>query len=121
MLRTRGVIIDNETIVCAIQSILERLRPRPGDKTCSWLPISHDMGLIGMLLSALCGMSRPEWAGGGEIVLMTPEMFVRRPSRWFEACSAFGSTITCSPTFGLDLIARRPPSSSLNLSNLEFA
>jgi len=35
--------------------ILERLRPEPGDCPCTWLPLSHDMGLIGMFLSSVAG------------------------------------------------------------------
>jgi acyl-CoA synthetase (AMP-forming)/AMP-acid ligase II len=58
---------------------------------CSWLPLYHDMGLIGCLLTTL---ERP-----GELVLMPPEVFAARPAIWLRAISRFGATISPATNF----------------------
>lgn len=57
----------------------------------SWLPLYHDMGLVGSLLTAL--------VGPGPLTLMKPEEFVARPSRWLEAISRYRATISSAPHF----------------------
>lgn len=57
----------------------------------SWLPLYHDMGLVGSLLTALV---RP-----GPLTLMKPEEFVARPSRWLDAISRYRATISAAPHF----------------------
>jgi acyl-CoA synthetase (AMP-forming)/AMP-acid ligase II len=98
----RGVRLDALAIAANVVATLERLpSPLVG---CSWLPLSHDMGLIGMCFCSLVSMGAP-WEGG-RLALMAPEAFVRRPSRWLLACSELGATLTCTPNFGLDLVLR---------------
>jgi len=58
----------------------------------SWLPLYHDMGLIGTVLTAL---ERP-----GAITLIPPEVFVARPAVWLRALSDYRATVSPSPTFG---------------------
>jgi acyl-CoA synthetase (AMP-forming)/AMP-acid ligase II len=58
----------------------------------SWLPLYHDMGLIGAVLTAL---ARP-----ATITLIPPEIFIARPAVWLRAISDYGATISPSPTFG---------------------
>jgi len=65
----------------------------------SWLPLYHDMGLVGAVLVAL---SRP-----GELVLIPPELFVARPAVWLRAVSRFGGTISPAPNFAYALCAER--------------
>lgn len=113
----KGVVLDDANIASNISSILEWLQVAPGDCPCSWLPLSHDMGLIGMFLTALaaCG---PAWGNGMDIVLSTPESFLRRPQRWLEQISHFGATITCAPSFALDMLLRRPAMADLSLGSI---
>ena len=113
----KGVVLGQDKLVENIQAILDRLKPEPGDGACTWLPISHDMGLIGMLLVSLAA-SGPNWANRVDVVMMTPEGFLRNPERWLLACSEYGSTITSSPNFGFELAARRRGSAPLDLSAL---
>lgn len=87
-----------------VRAMLRRVRPRPGDSTVSWLPLSHDLGLVGMLLTSLAA---GEEVGEGDIVLLRPEDFLRAPSRWIDALSTYGGTFTASPTFGYHLAAER--------------
>jgi acyl-CoA synthetase (AMP-forming)/AMP-acid ligase II len=96
-------------------AILDVLAPRPGDVAVSWLPLSHDMGLIGMLLTSLVAGS-PRWVGEGELVLVRPEEFLADPSSWLRTCAAAQATITAGPTFGYGLASRaasRLPEGSL--------
>lgn len=114
----RGVSLSQDRLVAGVDTITGMLSPEPGDGVCSWFPISHAMGLVGMFLSGLvaCG---PQWADGGDIVLLTPEMFRRRPATWLEACAEYRSTITGSaPSFGFELATRRRPAHSLDLSRI---
>jgi acyl-CoA synthetase (AMP-forming)/AMP-acid ligase II len=65
----------------------------------SWLPVNHDMGLIGAVLQpAFSGF--PMW-------LMAPAAFLQRPMRWLQAISRFGATHSAAPNFAYDLCARR--------------
>jgi acyl-CoA synthetase (AMP-forming)/AMP-acid ligase II len=114
----RGVVFSQERILAGVDAVTGMLSPEPGDGVCSWFPISHAMGLVGMFLSGLvaCG---PQLADGGDIVLLTPEMFRRRPAAWLEACAEYRSTITASaPSFGFELAMRRRPPRSLDLSRV---
>ncbi|QKW09063.1 AMP-binding protein [Streptomyces sp. NA04227] len=65
----------------------------------SWLPLFHDMGLIGNLLQALY------W--GTELVYMPPEAFLQEPIRWLKAISDYGGTFSTAPNFAYELCVRR--------------
>ena len=70
-----------------------------GDRTASWLPLYHDMGLIGFLMAPLsCQLS---------IDYLTPRDFARRPMQWLNIISRNRGTISYSPSFGYDLSTRR--------------
>lgn len=70
-----------------------------GDRAVSWLPLYHDMGLIGFLMSPLsCQLS---------IDYLTPRDFARRPLQWLNLISRNRGTIAYSPSFGYDLATRR--------------
>jgi len=64
-----------------------------------WLPLYHDMGLIGNVL-------QPLWSGG-RCVLMAPAAFLQRPRRWLEAIDRYRATTSGGPNFAYDLCARR--------------
>lgn len=112
----KGVVLDEGKIRENVEAILTWLAPAPGDGSCSWLPLSHDMGLIGMFLTSIAGAG-DGWARGGDIVLMTPEGFLRNPAGWLEACCSFGSTITSAPNFGFEVSVLRRRA-GLDLSRL---
>lgn len=65
----------------------------------AWLPMSHNMGLVGTLLTTL--------VNGWEGWFMRPESFVRRPAAWLECFGRFGADISGAPTFGLAHLLRR--------------
>jgi fatty-acyl-CoA synthase len=69
------------------------------DRTISWLPLYHDMGLVGFLMAPLsCQCS---------IDYMTPRDFARRPMQWLNLISRNRGTVAYSPSFGYDLATRR--------------
>jgi acyl-CoA synthetase (AMP-forming)/AMP-acid ligase II len=72
---------------------------RPDDIAVSWLPLNHDMGLVGMALGAIY-IGRP-------CVLLTPQTFVKRPVEWLRALTRHRGTISFAPTFAYDLCVRR--------------
>jgi len=76
-----------------------------------WLPLHHDMGLIGGILAALYA--------GCTSFLMPPEAFIERPMRWLEAISRHGGTITAAPNFAYELCVER--SSAEELAALDLS
>jgi acyl-CoA synthetase (AMP-forming)/AMP-acid ligase II len=65
----------------------------------SWLPLYHDMGLIGSWLGPLYF--------GIPIAILSPLAFLARPARWLHAIHAHRATVSAAPNFGFDLCARR--------------
>ncbi|HSN87934.1 MAG TPA: fatty acyl-AMP ligase, partial [Thermoanaerobaculia bacterium] len=81
-----------------------------------WLPVYHDMGLIGNVLQPLYL--------GSTCVLMSPVAFLRRPRRWLEAISCYGGTTSGGPNFAYDLCVDRIPEAEragLDLSSWRVA
>ena len=84
-------------------------------RSVSWLPLYHDMGLIMVMFPMLCG---------GQITLMDPMAFVRRPYRWIRTLAdeaAHGRTFAAAPNFAFALCAERglpPAGEQLDLSNV---
>lgn len=88
---------------------------RPGGTVC-WMPLYHDMGLIGLFISSLL-VHRP-------IHLMDPESFAMRPERWLRAVSNTGAAYSGGPCFAYDLCVDRISEEvrgSLDLSTWRFA
>ncbi|PZS15909.1 MAG: long-chain fatty acid--CoA ligase, partial [Pseudonocardiales bacterium] len=85
------------------------------DVMVSWLPLFHDMGMVGLLTVPM--------ALGLELVKVTPTDFMSRPLLWAELITKYRGTITASPNFGYALMARRLASTDehFDLSSLRFA
>lgn len=77
----------------------------PADKWVTWLPLYHDFGLIGGLLTPMY-MQIP-------VVMMAPDIFITRPQLWLRAISRHGGTLTGAPNFAYELCMRRIPESAL--------
>jgi fatty-acyl-CoA synthase len=71
----------------------------PHDIGVSWLPLNHDMGLVGMALGALYA--------GRPCVLLPPHAFVKRPAEWLRAITRHRGTVSFAPAFAYDLCVRR--------------
>jgi acyl-CoA synthetase (AMP-forming)/AMP-acid ligase II len=115
----RGVALSLDAIDANLDAMYGWLAPAPGAVVCSWLPLSHDMGLIGLAMYGLCSVSRP-WSTATDLVLMTPESFLADPRRWMAAWTDYRATSTTAPPFALALASRtlRSTSRSFDLSSL---
>lgn len=95
-----GVLCTHRALMAnAYASTKGGLQVKPGDRAVSWLPLYHDMGLVGFLLMPLSVQM--------SIDLMPTGAFVRRPLLWLDLISRNGGTISYSPSFGYELCARR--------------
>ncbi len=88
----KGVVLTHNNLMCNIRSILKGSEATPSDISLSWMPLTHDMGIIGFHLSPLVLNT--------DVYLMPPELFVRRPTLWLEKISEKKATVSSSPNFG---------------------
>ncbi|MCB1378936.1 MAG: fatty acyl-AMP ligase [Alphaproteobacteria bacterium] len=112
----KGVLISQRAIIANAQGILRHgLKLTPDDRAFSWLPLYHDMGLVGFCLSPMLGQVTVDF--------LATTAFARRPALWLKLMSDNKSTITFSPSFGYDLAARRinGDAPSLDLTRLRVA
>ena len=82
----------------------------------SWLPLYHDMGLVGFVLAPMCAQR--------SVDLLAPHDFARRPMQWLAMIARRRASITYSPSFGYDLVVRRArtqDANDLDLSSLRLA
>ena len=102
-----GVVVTHRALMANARAITRHgLKVRPDDRGLSWLPLFHDMGLVGFLLSPLTvSMS---------VDLMPTDAFVRRPLLWPRLIAETGATISYSPSFGYELCARRAETADLS-------
>jgi fatty-acyl-CoA synthase len=96
----KGVLITQSAITDNVRGILHHgLKCRPGDRAFSWLPLYHDMGLVGFCIAPLMGQFSVDY--------LATTAFARRPALWLKLMSDNRSTISFAPSFGYDLAARR--------------
>jgi acyl-CoA synthetase (AMP-forming)/AMP-acid ligase II len=95
----KGAVISHRALLSNAFAIAHGLALRPDDVGVSWLPLFHDMGLIGVLLTAI--------AHPYAVHVMSPESFVMRPGRWIDTLARVGGTISCAPNFGFELATSR--------------
>ncbi len=94
----KGVVITHGNISANLAMIREAFGQSEANSTVSWLPLHHDMGLIGCVLVPL--------SIGASAVLMSPLAFLQRPARWLRALDAYGATTAGAPNFGCDMCLR---------------
>jgi fatty-acyl-CoA synthase len=115
-----GVRIPFDRVAANIDRTICRMEFPSGGRTVSWLPLSHDMGLVGMLLTSICaGASR--YGGRYDTTLLATEWFASRPQRWLETVSERRAWFTGSPPSILPLITRMASrhSGQLDVASLE--
>lgn len=95
----KGVVLSHANLLANVRAMGRALQAGSNDVFVSWLPLYHDMGLIGAWFGSLYN--------GVELVIMSPLKFVARPERWLHAIHRFGGTITASPNFGFEYCVRR--------------
>jgi acyl-CoA synthetase (AMP-forming)/AMP-acid ligase II/aryl carrier-like protein len=88
----KGVMLTHGNLMANTAGATEVGRYNDQDVSLSWMPLTHDMGLIGFYFM--------QFANQVHINLMSTDLFVRRPVLWLESASKKRATITCSPNFG---------------------
>ncbi|MHB0772407.1 amino acid adenylation domain-containing protein [Bradyrhizobium sp. 5.13L] len=112
----KGVCVSHGNLAANERAIEAAAGGTPDDVFVSWLPLYHDMGLIGGLLNPLFT--------GSTGVLMSPRNFLERPRRWLETIDRYGGTLSGGPDFAYALCADRISDetiSRLDLSRWKFA
>ena len=107
----KGVVLTHANLMANIDGSTQVAGFNEHDVSLSWMPLTHDMGLIGFHLVMFANKVHAH--------LMPTELFVRRPLLWLSIASQVGATILCSPNFGyrhyLKVLGERSPG-NLDLS-----
>ncbi len=112
----KGVILTHANLLANLRTIGKGADLRPDDSVVSWLPLYHDMGLIGSWMAPLYF--------GLPLVLMSPLTFLAQPSRWLWAIHRHRATLSPAPNFAYELCARKIDDAEiegLDLSSWRFA
>jgi acyl-CoA synthetase (AMP-forming)/AMP-acid ligase II len=95
----KGVMVSHKNLLHNAAMTYRWMGHSPESKFVSWLPIYHDMGLIGGILQPLYG--------GFPCVLMSPTSFLQRPYRWLQAISKYKGTTSGAPNFAYELCLQK--------------
>ncbi len=95
----KGVLLTHANLLANVRAIAAGLGARPDDVGVSWLPLYHDMGLIGSWLFCL--------VLGLPIDIQSPLSFLARPERWLWALHRRRGTLSAAPNFAYELCVRR--------------
>ena len=95
----KGVMVSHGNLIHNSAAIYQYFQHSDHSKVVTWLPLYHDMGLIGGVLQPLYG--------GFPATVMSPFMFLQRPLRWLETIAQTGATSSGGPNFAYDLCMRK--------------
>ncbi len=112
----KGVMVSHDNLLSNQKMIAEAMNTHSDCVIVGWLPLFHDMGLIGNLLQPFCL--------GARCILMSPTSFVMNPIRWLEAISKYKATISGGPNFAYELCLSRTTEEqrrNLNLDSWKIA
>jgi 1-acyl-sn-glycerol-3-phosphate acyltransferase len=112
----KGVVLTHANLLANIRAMCEALAATPADVFVSWLPLYHDMGLIGAWLGSLYQ--------GVPGVIMSPIRFLTRPASWLWAIHRHRATLTVAPNFAYELCLGKLADADLaglDLSSLRVA
>jgi acyl carrier protein len=112
----KGVVLTHANLLANVRAMAKGARATTEDVFVSWLPLYHDMGLIGGCFATMyCGFP---------VVLMSPLAFLSRPSQWLRTIHRHRGTISGGPNFSYELCLRRIQDAELeglDLSSWRFA
>ena len=95
----KGVMLTHANLLANIRAIGQAVQAGPGDVVVTWLPLYHDMGLIGAWLTPL--------HFGLPVAVMSPLAFLTRPEKWLQAFHKHRGTIAAAPNFAYELCVRK--------------
>jgi fatty-acyl-CoA synthase len=106
----KGVVLTHANLHANVNAIYQGLSVTRTDVGVSWLPLYHDMGLIGMLIGAVYAQV--------DSVIMSPMLFLKRPTAWLDALSRHRGTISFAPNFAYEICLRRVKPSQIEALDL---
>lgn len=109
----KGIVGSQKSVTTNCGAILSGLGTRAGDRIASWLPLYHDMGLVGQFIAPMMAQLSVDY--------IAPQSFARRPSTWLKLISANKATHSYSPSFGFEISAKRWRGGDLDLSSWRVA
>ncbi|PZG14087.1 long-chain fatty acid--CoA ligase [Micromonospora craterilacus] len=112
----KAVQISHGNLHANVSDTIAHIECGDDDVMVTWLPLFHDMGMVGCLVVPM--------VSGFELVSITPLEFLRRPLLWAELMTEYGGTITAAPNFAYAILARqlaRTEAGSLDLSRMRIA
>ena len=95
----KGVVLSHANVLANIRAILKAIDATSADVLFSWLPLYHDMGLIGAWLGPLYA--------GAMCYIMSPLSFLAHPQSWLWACHRCQATISAAPNFAFELCLKQ--------------
>jgi acyl carrier protein len=101
----KGTVLTHANLLANIRAMGQAVQADSTDVFVSWLPLYHDMGLIGAWLGSLYHAF--------PLVAMSPLTFLARPERWLWAIHKYRGTLSASPNFGYELCLRKIPDAAL--------
>ena len=101
----KGVVLTHANLLANIRAMGEAVQASARDVFMSWLPLYHDMGLIGAWLGSLYY--------GVPLALMPPQRFLARPARWLRAIHRYRATLSAGPNFAYEILAAKVPDDEL--------
>jgi fatty-acyl-CoA synthase len=108
----RGVVLSHQNVMATVRMMVEAVGVTPADTLVSWLPLYHDMGLIGLAFGALYT--------GARLMLLPPDL--RDPRAWLEAITEHRAQVTVSPDFGYrNCVRHLHDTAGIDLSSLRMA
>ncbi len=112
----KGVMVTHENLLDNERIIQQAFQSSESTRVVSWLPLFHDMGLVGSALQSLYI--------GGQCILFSPVAFLQKPVRWLQAIHRYRATASGAPNFAYDLCVRQispQQTRALDLSCWELA
>jgi 1-acyl-sn-glycerol-3-phosphate acyltransferase len=106
----KGVILTHKNLLASLRAMVGVAGVESKDIFVSWLPLYHDMGLIGAWLASLTFAMH--------LVLMSPVAFLSRPARWLWAIHRFHGTVSAAPNFAYEICATKLGEGDLDGLNL---
>ncbi|MBS1791080.1 MAG: fatty acyl-AMP ligase [Acidobacteria bacterium] len=109
----RGVMVSHANLMANMRAFMGQrgMNPGPEDVGVTWLPLYHDMGLIGFILGPLVYV--------GPVIVLSTTSFARDPRIWLKAINKYRGTITYAPNFAYAQVVKRLRDS--DLENLDLS
>src|SRR4051794_35092210 len=106
----KGVVLSHANLVANVRSMIAALHATPADVFVSWLPLYHDLGLIGAWMGSMyCGVP---------LYVTSPLNFLLRPECWLKAIHRFRGTLSAAPNFAFELCINKIPKSKWQVLDL---